>query len=93
MSTLAAIPGIKYLSVTSRNSFLWKIEQGKAKSILDDDDVIKAINDYKEKGSMVVFQEGFASSNEVREGLSKQVDAVIISEELLTPEKDDYFKQ
>ena len=94
ISILSSITGIKYLSVTSRNSFLWKIEEGKATSILDDDDVIKAINSYKEKGdsSIIIFQEGFASSTDRSDGIATITDAVILSEELLTADRDQYFK-
>jgi len=95
LSILGSITGIKYLSVTSRNSFLWKIEQGKASSILDDEDVINAINTYKEKSgdnSVIIFQEGFASSTDKKDGVAKIADAVIVSEELLAADKDQYFK-
>jgi indole-3-glycerol phosphate synthase len=72
------------VSVTSRNHFLWKIDQGKAKRILSDTLVIKAIQEWKLKDeNNIIFEEGFSCKEDIAAAKNHGVDAVILGEELL----------
>jgi len=97
MNLLTQVPEVEAISVTSRNMKLWKIQPGKAVGILDDPEVIENIQKKRlSKPEFVVIMEGFASNEEMVEArrlyASGQVDAVLLSEELLTGQDDISLK-
>lgn len=88
---------IDIISITNRNQKLWKIQPNKAIEILSDPEVVAALNKVREakqaeNGDLLhILVEGFGSRdeyNQIKSRVGKDVDGIVLGEELLRSDRD-----
>lgn len=85
LGVLKEVKGMTMISLTNRNHFLWKIDRSKVERLLSDVSVQNALAEWRSLApTNLLFEEGFATKEDMLKAKLHGIDAVILGEEVLS---------